>query len=53
MDTLVFKKGIPSTTLQRKWRNLLLVTKKCITCEGRFESMFFLSYTFDDAFTLG
>lgn len=50
MDTSVFKKGIPSTNLKGKWRNLLLVILKFITCEGRFNNIFFLSYTFDDAF---
>jgi len=28
MDTTVFKKGIPSTMLKSKWRNLLLVLKE-------------------------
>lgn len=41
MDTSVFRKGIPSTTLKKKWRNFLLVFKKFITCEGIFGSMFF------------
>lgn len=41
MDTSVFKKGIPSIALKRKWRNLLLVIEKLITCEGIFDSMIF------------
>lgn len=41
MDTTVFKKGIPSTTLKRKWRNLFLILKKFVTCEGRFGYMYF------------
>lgn len=41
MDTSVFKKGIPSTTLKSKWRNLLLAIQKFITCEGIFSGTFF------------
>ena len=41
MDTTIFKKGIPNTTLKSKWRNVLLVIPKFITCEGRFGSKFF------------
>ena len=41
MDASIFKKGIPSTTLKRKWRNLLLIIKTFITCEGRIGCMFF------------
>jgi len=41
MDTTIFKNGIPSTILKSKWRNLLLVIQKFITCEDRFGSMFF------------
>lgn len=41
MDIIIFKKGIPSTTLKGKWRNLLLVVHKFVTCEGRFGCMFF------------
>lgn len=41
MDTTVFKKGIPSTTLKSKWRNLLLILKKIITCGGQFRYMYF------------
>lgn len=41
MDITIFKKGIHSKTLKGKWRNLLLVIQKFITCEGRFCCMFF------------
>ena len=41
MDTTVYKKGIPSTALKNKWRNLLLVLQKFVTCEGRFGKMYF------------
>ena len=41
MDTTIFKKGIPSTTLKSKWRNLLLLLQKFITCEGWFGYMYF------------
>jgi len=41
MDTTVYKKGIPSSALKNKWRNLLLVLQKFITCEGRFGQMYF------------
>ena len=41
MDTTIFKKGIPSTTLKGKWRNFLLIIQKFITCEGRFGCIFF------------
>ncbi len=41
MDTMVYKKGIPSTTLKNKWRNLLLVLQKFFTCEGMFGKMYF------------
>lgn len=41
LDTTVFKKGIPSTYLKSKGRNLLLFIQKFITCEGRCGSMFF------------
>lgn len=34
MDTIVFRKGIPSSSLKSKWRNLLLVLQKFVTCEG-------------------
>lgn len=40
MDILVFRKGIPSTTLKNKWRNVLLILQKFITCEGRFGTMY-------------
>jgi len=39
MGTTIFRKGIPSIALKSKWRNLLLVIKKFITCEGRFGSL--------------
>ena len=41
MDTSIFKKGIPSTTLKGKWREMLFIIQKFITCEGRFGCMFF------------
>jgi len=41
METTVYKKGIPSITLKNKWRNLLLVLQKFVTCEGRFGQMYF------------
>lgn len=41
MDTIVFNKGIPSSVLKSKWRNLLLILQKFVTCEGRFGCMFF------------
>jgi len=41
MDNTVYKKGIPSSALKNKWRNLLLVLQKFITCEGRFGQMYF------------
>lgn len=41
MGTSIFNKGIPSTSLKSKWRNLLLVIQKFISCEGRFHCMFF------------
>ena len=40
MDTTVYKKGIPSSALKSKWRNLFLVLQKFITCEGRFGAMY-------------
>ena len=40
MDTSVYKKGIPSSALKNKWRNMLLILQKFITCEGRFGCMF-------------
>ncbi len=36
MDVLVFRKGIPISTLKCKRRNILLLLHKFITCEGRF-----------------
>ena len=41
MDTTVYKKGILSSALKNKWRNLLFVLQKFITCEGRFGHMYF------------
>jgi len=41
MDISIFKKGIPSTALRSKWRNLLLLIPKFISFEGRFGCMFF------------
>ena len=40
MDTFVFRKGIPSSALKNKWRNMLLILQKFITCEGRFRYMY-------------
>ena len=40
MDILVFKKGIPSSALKNKWRNMLLILQKFITCEGRFGTLY-------------
>ena len=39
MDVTVFKKGIPSSALKNKWRNILLILQKIITCEGRYLSL--------------
>ena len=36
MDVSIFKKGIPSSALKNKWRNMLLILQKIITREGRF-----------------
>lgn len=41
MDIYEFKKGIPVTNLKNKWRNMLLIIQKFITCEGIFGNMFF------------
>ena len=41
MDITIFKKGILDTTLKGKWRNLMLIIQKFVTCEGRFCCMFF------------
>ena len=40
MDITVFRKGIPSTTLKSKWRNMLIILQKFITFEGRFGTMY-------------
>ena len=40
MDVSVFRKGIPNLALKSKWRNMLLVLQKFITCEGRFGCMY-------------
>ena len=40
MDISVFKKGIPSSALKNKWRNMLLILQKFITCEGRFGTLY-------------
>ena len=40
MDVSVFKKGIPSTALKRKWRNILLLLQKFVTCEGRYGTFY-------------
>lgn len=39
MDVTVFKKGIPISSLKKKWSNMLIF-QKFITCEGRFGSMY-------------
>lgn len=44
METSMFKKGIQSTALKIKWRNLLLIIPKFITCEGVFSNIFFIIY---------
>lgn len=41
MDITILKKGILSTTLKGKWRNMLLVIQKFFTCEGRFGCVLF------------
>jgi len=40
MDVSVFRKGIPISTLKNKWRSMLLLLHKFITCEGRFGCMY-------------
>jgi len=40
MDVSVFRKGIPISALKSKWRNMLLILHKFITCEGRFGCMY-------------
>ena len=40
MDTSIYKKGIPSSTLKNKWTNMLLILQNFITCEGIFGCMF-------------
>jgi len=40
MDVSVFKKGIPSTALKSKWRNILLLLQKFVTCEGRYGTFY-------------
>ena len=40
MDVTVFKKGIPSSALKNKWRNILLILQKFITCEGRYGTFY-------------
>ena len=40
MDVSIFKKGIPSSALKNKWRNMLLILQKIITCEGRFGTLY-------------
>ena len=40
MDVTIFKKGIPSSALKTKWRNMLLVLQKFITCEGRYGTFY-------------
>ena len=41
MDIYVLKKGIPITTLNNKWRNLIFIIKNFLTCECSFGNMFF------------
>ena len=36
MDTSVYRKGIPSSALKKKWRNVLLILQNFIACEGIF-----------------
>lgn len=40
MDVTVFKKGIPSSELKNKWRNMFLILQKFITCEGRYGTFY-------------
>lgn len=40
MDTSVFRKGIPISTLKIKCGSILFILQKFITCEGRFGSMY-------------
>jgi len=40
MDVFVFRKGIHISTLKSKWRSMLLILQKFITCEGRFGCMY-------------
>jgi len=40
MEVTVFKKGIPSSALKNKWRNMLLILQKFITCEGRYGTFY-------------
>lgn len=40
MDVTVFKKGILSSALKKKWRNMLLILKQFITCEGRYGTFY-------------
>lgn len=40
MDVIVFRKGIPISTLKNKWSSMLLILQKFITCEGRFGSTY-------------
>jgi len=41
MNISKFKKGMAVMTLKNKWRNLMLIIQKFITCEGRFGNMLF------------
>jgi len=41
MDTTIFRKGISSTALKSKWRNVLLILQNFVTCEGQFLYMYF------------
>ena len=40
MDVSVFKKGILSSALKKKWRNILLLLQKFVTCEGRYGTFY-------------
>jgi len=40
MHVSMFRKGIPISTLKNKWRSMLLILQKFITCEGRFRCMY-------------
>ena len=41
MEFLTFKNGIHVFALKSKWRNLLFILKKILTCEGRYGVLLF------------